>query len=384
MHPEHKHSLSDLEEFYIQTIKLNQFRNYANCQLELENQPVVITGENGAGKTNLIEALSLSVPGKGLRKTKLRDLSLHAADESSPWSVYLEFRRGFETIQFGSSLEVKQSDKRVVKVDQETVDQKSLNHYFSLFWITPEHDRIFVGTKADRRAFFDQLVNNFQPDHLTQISAYEKLVRQRLKLLYNPYHDVLWLSTIEKQIAELTVSISYSRMHVTELIMKQKAFFPFVDARVEQRCECQDYLQNHTAIQTENFVQESLEKNRNMDKESGMTHFGPHRSDWQLYFFSKSLPASHCSMGEQKLLLVWVMLCAIHAYSLQHHQKALFLIDEVTAHLDQTFKEGLFEMLLDLKIQFWLTGTDPELFNTLNGSAQFLNVTSGRVKKIDG
>lgn len=379
-------SKSHFKNLSLKRLLLTDFRNYQQLDLQLTNAPVVISGKNGAGKTNILEAVSLLSPGRGLRKAKLKELGRHVEGNSKAWSLYYELQSDEDDFSIGTALEQKAksplSDQRLVKINHTTTDQKDLLDYLSLFWITPEQDRLFVGQKADRRQFFDQIIGNFDPEHRQRLQSYEKLMRQRMQLLYQSSRDETWIATIEQQMAELATSLSMTRQSVTESLNDYSQYIDWqkIKAEIIHICEIQKLFKEKTALEVEELIKQRLKENRNWDRESGMTHFGPHRNDWNVQYLSKSLPASHCSMGEQKLLLMWVMLCAIVTYMYLYEEKPLFLVDEVTAHLDITYREMLLSYLKELQIQFWLTGTESELFAPLKGYAQFLHVEENKVR----
>ena len=375
---------------YIEQLVLTNFRNYAQLSLSLHSRPVVLTGANGAGKTNILEAISLLSPGRGLRRAKLKEIEkFHTTDGLSSqswgiWSQFIDTQGQQHSIGTGISRQAEGQEKRVVRFNGNNVDHSYLLDYLSILWITPELDRIFVESKHNRRRFLDRLIINFDPEHRSRIQQYEKIMRQRAFLMRSQKNDESWLSIIEQQMVELGTAIAATRLHFIEQLNKICTDnTPFPQAKVFFLGKIEEALHNKKALDVEEYYAAELKSNRALDAQSGITHFGPHRSDWGVEFFAKRLSASHCSTGEQKLLLLSVVLAAVRLIVQQKEHLPILLLDEVTAHLDDTYRQALFEMVSYLGLQAWFTGTDRNYFKGLKSTAQFYKINNGHVELQD-
>lgn len=384
------------EALSISWLSLSDFRNYSSLKLDLDPRPVVLTGANGAGKTNLLEAISMLAPGRGLRSAPFAELVRAQSDENArQWGVAAQVGGPFGETKLGTSwsdpeLTGGQGGGRQVKVDGLT--QKSsgaLSRHIRVTWLTPAMDRLFTGPAADRRRFLDRLVLSFDPEHGTRVQTFEKVMRERNRLLEQASANAVWLSGLEQQMAEAGVAIAAARgAAVSELAAllartgkaSASGHFPWVEIALDGELERQIF--EFPAVEVEEKYRRLLADSRAQDAAAGRTLHGPHRSDLNVVHGPKGIAASYCSTGEQKALLVGIVLA--HARVIQaafEGYAPLLLLDEVAAHLDESRRTGLFDELVELGAQAWMTGTDVSLFSALGDRAQFLMMDDGSVKR---
>jgi DNA replication and repair protein RecF len=379
---------------------LHQFRNYQELDLSLQGGPVVLTGSNGAGKTNILEAISFLSPGRGLRSTKLSQVSnLRKANQTtsplSSWAVAATVKTNTGTVQLGTGLDYTAtgSERRLIKINgQPAKSQASLTDWISVIWVTPQMDRLFLEGTSTRRKFIDRLVYALDPAHAQRVHRYEHHLRERAHLLREGHYDPLWVSTLERYLAEDGVAIVVARHQVVknlEAAQRQEKSFPFPRFQAEMIGEVEVWLKNQPALTVEDIYAEKLNANRHQDGETGGASIGPHRSDFQVHHLAKQLPAELCSTGEQKMLLLAVTLAFTRVQEGYRTCPAVLLLDDVAAHLDNQHRLVLFQeicnprnepskdsLMEDSKgpFQVWMTGTDKSAFQELGGQAQFLTV----------
>lgn len=378
-------------------LTLTTFRNYERLRLELDERPVVLTGANGAGKTNLLEAISMLAPGRGVRSAPFAEL-VKASGEPAPdqWSVATELNGPSGETRVGTSWTAPDDPfgnggSRCVMIDGQL--QKSsgaLGDYVRVTWLTPSMDRLFAGPSADRRRFLDRLVLSFDSDHGTRVQTFEKVMRERNKLLEQGGRETSWLGSLEQQMAEAAVAIAAGRRAAVDELSallartgsaSSSGHFPWVEIAIEGELEAK--VSERPAVEVEEDYRQLLQENRRQDAAVGRTLNGPHRSDLEVVHGPKGIAARYCSTGEQKALLVGIVLA--HARVIRaafEGYTPLLLLDEVTAHLDASRREGLFDELLDLGAQVWMTGTDPAFFSSLATNAQHLSADSGILEQI--
>jgi len=370
------------EAYYLSGLTLTNFRNYKHLKLKTDSSPVVLTGENGAGKTNILEAISLLSPGKGVRKIKLSDADRLSESDKMPWSIVADISCGDEERRVGTG-RVQLSDvKRIIKIDGDLIKgQAELAEIFSVMWLTPQMDGLFIGASSDRRKFLDRLVYNFDPEHASRIYSYEYTMRERAKLLQNN-GDRSWLAVLENKMAERSVSIAAARIDtinaIGHAISRSNTAFPKAVIGVEGIAE--ELVSNNSALYSEEELRKALFDARGRDAITGRTSAGSHRSDFVVVHREKNMPAASCSTGEQKALLISIILAEARAKAMWKGKVPVLLLDEVVAHLDEYRRRSLFDELLDMKAQVWMTGTDRSMFSYLEGSAQMLNVSAGFVE----
>jgi len=360
---------------FVSRLRLSNFRNYQSCALDPNDKHVVLTGPNGSGKTNLLEAVSLLAPGRGLRRANFDTLSKH--NGIGPWAVAASIDTAYGTVDIGTGLEAAENKSgRRVKINgapARSVEQ--LGEYIRILWLTPAQDGLFTGPAADRRRFFDRLVLALIPSHGTEVAAFEKAMRQRNKLL-DENGDSSWLTAIETQMAGHAAALHFSRLdtiaHLNELLRQEGSDgFPTAFLQLSQSEELDAF---QTSTELEIAYLEIWRQRRNLDRAAGRTLVGPHRSDIQVTNADKQVPASICSTGEQKALLVGLIMAHARLVKQMTSISPLLLLDEIAAHLDANRRSALFSLLNALGAQCWMTGTDQLLFEALGSEAQFFGV----------
>jgi DNA replication and repair protein RecF len=379
----------------VQRLRLNNFRNYGSLALDLSAQVVVLSGANGAGKTNLLEALSFLSPGRGLRRARLRDVLRQdappadelARDSANGWAVAATVQGPGGAINLGSSLATTESgtDRRVARQDGQAMAPAGLAKVIGVQWLTPQMDRLFLEGPSSRRRFLDRLVLGLDPEHGRRVGAYERSLRERAKLLAGGVGDPTWLAALEARMAADGVAVAAARREAVAQLQQQlsgaSGYFPRAGLAIEGRLE--GWLEDYPAVEVESRFGELLQSNRRRDAQNGSTGDGPHRSDLSVRHLGKDTPAAQCSTGEQKALLIAVMLANAKAEAGRRGAAPILLLDEVAAHLDGERRAALFAEILALGGQAWLSGTDRDLFEPLSGQAQFVAVDRGRVM-VDG
>lgn len=363
---------------------LRAFRNYAALSLRLSGAPVVLTGPNGAGKTNILEALSFLAPGRGLRRARLSDARQLDAPEA--WAMHADLRCAIGPVAVGTGLaeaaDEEEGERRTVRINGETVSSAAaLGEYLDLAWLTPQMDRLFLDGASVRRRFMDRLVYGLDAGHARQVSAYEKAMRERNRLLKAGSGDAAWLGALEGRMAEHGVAVAAARREGLARIEAGMALSegPFPRAALAVEGLLEGWLETMPALAAEEQYRMVLAERRPIDREAGAATEGPHRSDLAVRHVAKDRPAESCSTGEQKALLVAITLANARLVKARRGAAPLLLLDEVATHLDGTRRAALYGELLSLGGQVWLTGTDPEPFAPLRGRAEFFAVADGSV-----
>lgn len=373
--------------FFIKKLSLTQFRSYTSARISCDNGPLVLTGPNGAGKTNILEAISLLIPGRGIRRAKIAELKNIHANPAEYWAVAAELQTPYGPTNVGTGQHPDQ-DGRIIRIDG--IDQKSqlpLAEISAIVWLTPQMDGLFLDSPSVRRRFLDRMVSNFNPKHQSHTSKYEKLLRERsgvLKTQRNP--DPAWLSALETQIAELGIAIAAARHlfcdRLERAITRLKiadSDFPF--PRVEIHGLIDDFLKENPAVDAEEFFKDRLKESRRIDSFTGGAQDGTHKSDFRVYHKGMNMPAENCSTGEQKGLLVKLILGQAALVKAERGFPPLLLLDDIAAHFDARRREILFETILGFDCQCWMTGTDRDHFMTLSNQAQFYTVHNSTVRQ---
>lgn len=363
-------------------LTLEHFRNYASLALDLPPAPVVLTGHNGAGKTNILEAISLLSPGRGLRNARLRSIDR----EGAPWVVAAEVLHRGETHRIGTGRDAESSaEKRILKINgQRERKQAVLTQYIAVQWLTPSIDQVFVEGGSARRKLLDRLTYGFDPEHAARVSAYEAAMRERNRLLAQGRGgDPYWLSVLEQQMAEHAVSITLARLEALERIRHAFALVPPVFTRAHftltgaiERWQGEGM----SALDMETKFAERLKDLRSSDALSGRTGEGPHRSSLEVIHIIKNRPAEDCSTGEQKAVLLAMVIAACMGRAQWCGAAPILLLDEVVAHLDVDKRAALFDLLRAARIQAWMTGTDAADFSGLEGFATHLEIAGATVR----
>jgi DNA replication and repair protein RecF len=366
---------------------LTDFRNYRSARLDFDAAeappPMVLTGPNGAGKTNLLEALSLLSPGRGLRNAKLGDIErrVGGADAAnSGWAVAatIQTRRG--SVRVGTGRDASGSERRAIRIDGEPVrGQAALGERFGVLWLTPQMDRLFIEGPAARRRLLDRLVLGLDPAHATRVARYEQAMRERARLLRDGSRDATWLGALEGIMAAEGVAVAAARREVIERldVVCATAAGAFPRARLSLIGTVETWLDDMPALAAEDRLRAELARGRAGDALTGGAAIGPHRSDLAVMHADKGVPAESASTGEQKALLIAILLAQAQLQRAVRGEPPLLLLDEVAAHLDAVRRAALFEILAGLESQAWITGTDAALFAPLHGAARFLSVCDG-------
>ena len=377
---------------WVERLALTNFRSYATAVVETDAGPQVIAGANGSGKTNLLEALSLLAPGQGLRRAPFSDLARTGAGGDGSFAVSARAHALAGPADIGTGLApgsgAGERSGRLVRIDGTTQSGSGvLADYLEIVWVTPAMDGLFTGPASERRRFLDRLILCFDPAYRTIASRFERAMTSRNRLLADGVRDNAQLSGFERVMAETGVAVAAARLEAVAamggIVDKRRtrnpnSAFPWSLFRLEGRIE--DDLQRLSAVEAEDAYARTLSDMRERDRAAGRTLDGPHRSDLFVEHGPKALAARHCSTGEQKALLLGLVLA--HAELLTERQEGaspILLLDEITAHLDADRRAALFAEILRLAAQAWMTGTDEEAFEGLSGRARFWRVEEGKI-----
>ena len=374
-------ALAAMTNLSISSLSLSHFRNYHDARIEISSKPVVITGSNGSGKTTILEAVSLLAPGRGLRRAKLSDIGNVRSQQ--PWAVAAKAAGQHGEVQIGTGLDPEQEDRRIVKIDGKLVrGQGELSNHLVMFWLTPQLEQLFQeGTSAERK-FMDRLVYGFDPSHATRMNAYEQAMRDRNRLLQEHRRDNHWLDALEQTMAEHAASIAASRLEALAEINHAMTLathsFPRSHLAVTGWLEDQ-LMRGEPAVMAEEGFRRALAENRAVDAAAGRALLGVHRSEFQVLHLGKQMPAAQCSTGEQKAVMLSIVLAQTRSIMRLKGQVPILLLDEMIAHLDATRRLELFEEICQTQAQVWMTGTDADLFADLGNKAQAFRIEEGKV-----
>jgi len=363
-------------------LRLTDFRSYRRAEYDGDARPVVLTGPNGAGKTNMLEAVSFLAPGRGLRQARLSEID-RRADGVVGWGVAATVSGASGPVDLGTGREQDQQRRTVRLNGVPASGQSTLAEYVSVVWLTPQMDRLFLDGASARRRFLDRLVFGFDTAHAGRVGSYEHAMRERLRLLKAGGADNVWLSALEETMAERGVAIAAARQDMAHRLARACAegTGPFPRAGIAATGDVETWLDNGPALAAEDRLREQLAQSRRTDAESGRTAVGPHRSDFSVWHLEKDMPADQCSTGEQKALLIAVVLADARLQAAERGAAPLLLLDEVVAHLDAEKRQALFAEILSLGAQAWLTGTDRETFAELESSVQFFRVANAALER---
>jgi DNA replication and repair protein RecF len=368
-------------------LTLTDFRGYGALRFEADARPVVLSGPNGAGKTNLLEAVSFLAPGRGLRRARLVDVDRRPRADDPPggaWSVAARIETADGAVQVGTGRDPSSpsGERRLVRIDGvKAKSQAELARLVPLVWLTPQMDRLFLEGSGGRRRFLDRLVLGFDAGHAARLLTYERATRERARLLREGPADPAWLGALEETLAADGVAITAARQEMVTRIDQAcaEAEGPFPRARLALRGEVEAMLAAMPALAAEEALRGRLEAARRGDGESGTTAIGPHRSDLAVADAASGMEAAWCSTGEQKALLIAIVLAHARLTEAAAGAPPILLLDEVAAHLDTSRRAALFAALTHIAAQSWLSGTDAALFSALAGQAQFFTVADASV-----
>ncbi|MCQ1573838.1 DNA replication/repair protein RecF [Neorhizobium galegae] len=363
-------------------LKLTDFRNYAEAALPLDGRHVVLTGENGAGKTNLLEAVSFLSPGRGLRRAVLSDVTRVGA--AGGFTIFADIDGMDGEVSIGTGIEPGDGESVTRKLRINGTPAKSteeLSDHLSVLWLTPAMDGLFTGASSDRRRFLDRLVLSLDPAHGRRASDFERAMRSRNRLLSEGRFDPSWLSAIEAQMAGLGIAMAAARQEMLGLLRTLSANsgetpFPSPVLTLEG---FMDGAMERPAADLEDDYLGMLRNGRGRDAAAGRTLDGPHRSDLLVRHREKDMEAERCSTGEQKALLIGLVLAHARLTADMTGYAPILLLDEIAAHLDQGRRAALFDLVHGLGGQSFMTGTDRSMFSALADRAQFFTVAHGGI-----
>jgi DNA replication and repair protein RecF len=370
----------------IRRLSLTNFRSYHAASLEIAGNLVVLTGRNGAGKTNLIEAISLLIPGRGLRRATLEEVAFSEGDGSWAVSAEVEGMLGLATLGTGIEASAGESAARtrLCRIDREPVGSAAaFADHLRGVWLTPAMDPMFVGPASERRRFLDRLVLAVDAGHQIRVNALERSLRSRNRLLEDPRPDPHWLDAIEHETAELAVAVAAQRVETVHrlqgaLAARKDDVFPSAEIALEGWME--RLLPDHPAAEIEARYRDILRDNRPRDATAGRTLDGPHLTDLAVIYAPKSIPAADASTGEQKALLIGLVLAHAGLLAEMTGFAPVLLLDEVVAHLDPDRRAALYAALAALGAQVFMTGADPAAFAEMPAQAERFTVMPGRVQ----
>ena len=371
----------------ITTLTLTDFRSYASATLPIQAGTVVLHGPNGAGKTNLLEALSLFTPGKGLRGATAPEMGRREPGEATgrAWAVAAVITDAEGETKLGTGVQSAGAARRIVRIDGETAPPGRLLDHLRPVWATPEQDRLFSDARADRLRFFDRLVFAADPSHAAAVSAYEKALRERLRLLTDGAEgrpaDPLWLDALEIRLGEAGARAALARagaLATLQTAIDARADRPFPQADLGLSGEAEGLAATGADADTiAAHIRDGMARARPRDAAAGRSLFGPHRSDLTALHREKNRPAAEGSSGEQKALVLNLILAQITRLATDAAPPVL-LLDEAPAHLDTARRAALFDEIETLGLQAFMTGTEADLFSPLKGRAQLVRVADGR------
>jgi len=350
---------------HLRSLRLRNFRSHESLDLEFNSNFIFFSGPNGIGKTNILEAISLFSPGRGLRFANSDEL--RAISGSGNWNVFslFEVEKEFFEIEIGAE----NNGKKTIRVDGKRKPLNYVGSVLKIIWLTPSMDRLWTGRSFERRRFLDRMVMSFFPNHPKDCLFYDHALRQRNQLLKNNETDVSWFLAIEKQLAEVGYRIDVNRRKVIDILVQaqnikeEESFFPYLEM----------HLSPPEILDSEDFL-ETLVNSRAKDRISGRTLIGPHRSDLLVRHSAKNIEAKYCSTGEQKSLLLSLFLANALAICNQFGKPPIILLDEIVAHLDQDNLGNLFCQLQKIKAQIFSTGTEKRSFQDLNLDSLFIDL----------
>jgi len=370
----------------IASLRLIDFRSYSALDAEFGAGVVALYGPNGAGKTNLLEAISLLSPGRGLRRAKVNLLArVHEGTAQPAWGINANLRAeetpdlDDEQIRISIGQIPENPRRRQLKIDGRAATGPELARRMSMLWLTPEQDRLFTGPASDRRKFIDRFALAYAPDHGANSIRFEKARTERNRLLSEGINDRAWYDAIEADLAKFGALVAQARMATIENLQTEitarTTIFPKALIGLDGILENQFGAGAALSTVAEGY-QQDLSENRTLDLRAGRTLSGPHRTELHVTHMAKAMPAGLCSTGEQKALLIGLVLAQARALKAKC---PILLLDEVAAHLDSVRRAGLAEELLDLRLQVFMTGTDKSLFSDFSGQAQILHVAQGQL-----
>ncbi len=372
----------------IRRLTLTNFRSYRAAQIELAAGPIVLVGPNGAGKTNLVEAISFLAPGRGLRRATLDEVAFQEGDGS--WAVSADVDGALGLATLGTGIEAPAAPDTAVtrkcRIDREpAVSVAALSDHLRVIWLVPAMDGMFSGAASERRRFLDRLVLAVDAEHSSRVAALERALRSRNRLLEEPRPDPHWLDALEHETAEIAVAVAAQRAEtVARLQQALRARDPasaFPSSEIALKGWIEQLIRQRPAIEVEDRYRAVLKDNRPRDAAAGRTLDGPHLTDLAVTHARKNIPAADASTGEQKALLIGLVLAHANLLAEMSGFAPVLLLDEVVAHLDPARRTALYGELEQLGAQVWMTGADPAAFAEIEPRAQVFEVSPGRIAR---
>jgi DNA replication and repair protein RecF len=369
-------------------LSLTHFRNYRAAGVATRADRVVLVGPNGAGKTNCLEAISFLSPGRGLRRATLEDVADIQGDGS--WAVSAEVEGAFGLATLGTGIEAPRAEGvtpgRRARIDREPVaSAAAFGDHLRMVWLTPAMDGLFMGAASERRRFFDRLVLAIDSGHTGRVSALERALRSRNRLLEDRNYDPHWCDAIEREVAELAVAVAAQRgqtlQRLAAMLAARGATSAFPSAQIALDGWMENTLLDEPATAVEDRYRAMLRSARTRDAAAGRTLDGPHLTDLQVLYAPKAMPARDASTGEQKALLIGLVLAHATLVAEMTGITPLLLLDEIVAHLDPGRRRALFGELAALGAQAWMTGADPAAFADIGAGAEVFEVVNGTVNR---
>ena len=369
------------------SLSVQNFRNYDACRIEIDAPKVLLLGENGAGKTNLMEAVSLLAPGRGLRRAKAEHLPRVGAP-AADWAVSARLVGAGEPVTIGTGVQSemiggrdggREGGRRIMRRDGETVSQAEIGRMFSVSWLTPRMDGIFIDSPGARRRFLDRLVIAFDPAHIGRTSRYEKMLRERATLLSEGRGDDAWFNAIEASLAESAVAVTAARQALIADLNAEAAngWFGFPGVALGLEGQVESWLSDSSALAAEDrFIEEA--RHRRQSGDAGLA--GPHASDMTAANSQSGVPAHLASTGQQKALLIAVVLAHARLQARRLKRPPVLLLDDVVAHLDIARRAALFDAVDAVGGQTWFSGTDEDDFTGLDAQPVRIEASDGTAR----
>ena len=367
-------------------LNLTDFRNHSYSSITTDKDFILLTGPNGSGKTNVLEAISMFSATKGLRGSNLVDQS--NSKGSGGWSIFMEVHSELGNLKLGTGInkpDLVNGKARQCRVDGTSYKSpKIFTNYLGIIWLTPQMDGLFTGQKSDRRKFFDKLINLIEIEHSENVKTYERLIMQRNKVLARL--DILedkWLDNLEKQIAQLATQIFISRdlavSKINKIMEEEVRSNIFPSAKIVVREEIGNINLHSDMEEIEENLKNLLYEFRKKDKITFRANVGPHRTDFTLLYKKNDMFAENCSTGEQKNLLISLILAEARVFQNNNNNLPILLLDEITAHMDNKRLANLFDQISDIGSQAWLTGTSPEFFSHISDKTDIFEIIDGKL-----
>ena len=374
----------------VRRLTLTNFRSYHAASLEAGANTIALVGPNGTGKTNLIEAISFFAPGRGLRRATLDEVAFSEGDGS--WAVAAEIEGTLGLATLGTGVERPPEEgatiQRKFRIDREPVaSAAAFADHLRVVWLVPAMDALFAGAPSERRRFLDRLVLAVDAEHASRVNALERSLRSRNRLLEDPRPDAHWLDAVEHETAELAVAVAGLRvetMRRLEAVLTSREDSAFPSAEIALDGWMEQLIPAHPAVEIEERYRAVLRDNRARDAAAGRTLDGPHLTDLKVIYAPKGIAAADASTGEQKALLIGLVLAHARLIAEMIGTAPILLLDEVVAHLDPARRAALHDELAQLGTQVWMTGADPALFAEIEDDAAIVDVSSGRLEPRSG